>query len=441
MSRRPAGPFVLLAVVTALIVVGSVIRSTTSAEERDRSGASVSVLDEVTGVEQAIKRLESTTETTPTSSGLDLLASLHLRRARLLGDASGFARAKDIADRSIALAPTNPDAQLIRARVLYANHEFASAARIADELLARSPANLDAWVVRADASIELGNLDDANAAVELLAAAEPASPAVAARRSRLAFLRGDAAAAMRLAEQARELAPRAGSTGSDLAFYDSLLGQLAFDRGDLEASRHHYDAALSHVSDDRVAVYGLARTLVAGGEERSAIPLLDASTQRFPDPVALALLGDAQRAAGAPEAAEASYVLVEATAALARSNAQIYDRQLTLFYADHGLRPADALAMARAELDTRRDVYAYDTLAWAAYRAGQLDEAADASATALRVGTPDAAIYAHAGLIAVARGDSSEGRRLLERSQQINPNFHPVVAPMVRATLDTIRKG
>ena len=44
-------------------------------------------------------------------------------------------------------------------------------------------------------------------------------------------------------------------------------------------------------------------------------------------------------------------------------NRVLYNRELVYFYADHGLQPAEALELARREIEVRKDIYGYDALA------------------------------------------------------------------------------
>jgi len=93
---------------------------------------------------------------------------------------------------------------------------------------------------------------------------------------------------------------------------------------------------------------------------------------------------------------------------LAVANNEKVNRNLSLIFSDHGWKPERALQLAEAELDFRRDVYTYDALAWALYRTGNLEKAAEAMAKALKLGTPEPQFYNHAALIARATGTVSE---------------------------------
>ena len=155
----------------------------------------------------------------------------------------------------------------------------------------------------------------------------------------------------------------------------------------------------------------------------------------MPAPDTLALLGDARAALGETAKAKSQFALVEKIGVLSEANGALYDRQRAIYYADHDLKPAQAVQLARAELGVRHDIYAYDTLAWTLFKAGQLDEAAANSSKALKWGTRDAQLWFHAGMIAAARGQKSAAKRDLETALSINPQFAPSQPQQARATL------
>lgn len=84
--------------------------------------------------------------------------------------------------------------------------------------------------------------------------------------------------------------------------------------------------------------------------------------------------------------------------------------------AERSLKPEEALALAERAAATRRDIHTMDAVAWAAFKAGRLDRARAASQDALRTGTRDQRILAHAAAIAQAAGDSAAARAHASRA-------------------------
>ncbi len=101
--------------------------------------------------------------------------------------------------------------------------------------------------------------------------------------------------------------------------------------------------------------------------------------------------------------------------------------------------PDLAIELARADLAERRDVGAYDTLAWALHRAGRHREAGQVIAGALAFGTEDAALHYHAAAIATELGDRATASAHLERALAINPRFHPTEADEAAALAERLR--
>jgi Tfp pilus assembly protein PilF len=56
----------------------------------------------------------------------------------------------------------------------------------------------------------------------------------------------------------------------------------------------------------------------------------------------------------------------------------------------------------------------------------------------MRLGTEDARLFYHAGMLALEQGDKTGARQYLTRALEINPYFSPLYAPQAQATLDTL---
>lgn len=362
------------------------------------------------------------------------LADAYLDRARATGDLGDLERARAALARAAEHAP---DATLVRprqAQVAFALHEFGEARRIADEILAASTDDLTALAVAADARVEIGDLNAAHALYDRLATLAP-SPPVWSRLARLAFLEGDTAKAVSLVQRAI-MAADADGFPDEAAFYRFQLAELYRASGEVDGAGRAYEAALRALPDYAAARVGLAVIREAQGLRAEAIALLETATARLPTPDAVAALGDLYLLGGDEEQARRQYAIVERIAELARATGSVYDRQYVLFAADHERDAVGAVALAEAELAARRDVYAYDAYAWALYRAGRLDEAAEAATAALAVGTPDPRIRYHAGMIAAAQGREADARRLLGAALDGAAYLPPLQVPALEAALD-----
>ena len=141
------------------------------------------------------------------------------------------------------------------------------------------------------------------------------------------------------------------------------------------------------------------------------------------NPVARKLVGDAHAARGESEEAERHY---RTLGELFRSFPRIYDRHRAQFSAETGRDLDEALALARADLELRRDVQGYDTLAWVCLKKGMQAEAEAAIGRALAKGTRRATFFYHAGMIARAGGDPARARECFTEARAINPHSVPL---------------
>jgi tetratricopeptide (TPR) repeat protein len=155
----------------------------------------------------------------------------------------------------------------------------------------------------------------------------------------------------------------------------------------------------------------------------------------IPLPETAAALGDLYALLGRPQEASRQYALVEYVGRLDRLNKVLYSRELALFYANHDLKLDEAVALARAELGARQDIYAHDVLAWILHKRGRHGEARASIEAALRLGTQDARLFYHAGMIHAALGETDAARTYLRRAVALNPHFDLLQAPQAEQML------
>lgn len=154
----------------------------------------------------------------------------------------------------------------------------------------------------------------------------------------------------------------------------------------------------------------------------------------------IAALGDIYTVTRRRENGRQQYELVEYIGRLNEINKVLYNRELAYFYADHDIKPKEGLELALRELEYRRDVYAYDVVAWNLYRNGKFEEARTAIDQALRLGTKDAKLFFHAGMIYSSLGEKTKAKEFLARALGINPYFHPILAETASENLRRIER-
>jgi tetratricopeptide (TPR) repeat protein len=367
------------------------------------------------------------------------LGILYHARGRLTGDVADYARGKEALDRALAIAPTHAPARATHAVVLAALHDFEGALTEAEDLYADDPSQAQALATIGDASLELGRYDRARAALDELAIIAPGAP-VTARLARLAYLEGRTADAVDMAERAVAESHAAGDQGPALGWYLYLAGTVARWTGDLATAGERYAAAAAVWPGSHLVLAGQARLAVAAGRVDEAIELFERSTAIVPAPENVAALGDLYRLTGRAAEAEVQFATVRAIGTLAAASGPVFDRTITLFELDHGGNPAAALARAEEQLRSRGDVFGHDLHAWALFANGRLAEAETAAGRARALGTRDALLDYHAGLIAAAQGDDRRARELLGDALRLGLGTDPIAAERAQSTLALLGK-
>ena len=349
------------------------------------------------------------------------------------------ARAELAARRSLDVQPEEVNAAALDtlAHALMARHAFADARRVAERLVARAPGAYAAHLTLADALSELGEYDLADASIErAVSLADEPKMVIEVRQARSASLRGDLAGADEHSWRACEIARMQGRTGADtLAWCESQRGGLALARGAYEDALRAYGRALDVVPTSCHAIEGVAAVAATRGELVEAIDLYARAIDLCGQPDAIVALGDLYIATDRPEEAAAQYARVARELGDPEVPDATRDRMRAQFYADAGQDPELAFRVALRDWRERPDIYASDTLAWAALRSGRIDRARAAIGDALALGTKDARILYHAGVIAAAAGDWREAIWCLDAALASSPQFDPLRAPDARARL------
>ena len=366
-----------------------------------------------------------------------LLGELYLRQGRETGDVASYQRAEAALQKAIQLLPDYAPANASLAAVLYVQHNFSQALEMAQQVYLSSPKNIQALATVGDAQLALGHYTESEQAYQELLQASP-SPAVQARLAHLAELKGQTDEALQLMQIAAQEALNAGGSREGVAWYWLRLGDLSFNSGQIEDAEKYYQGAIKIFDGYYLGLAGLGKVRTAQGNYEAAIELYQRVTDIIPQPDFLAALGDLYILTDQPEKAKLQYDTVEYIGKLAEINRQVYNRQLAYFYADHDLNVEAALRLALAELEYRQDIYGYDVTAWAYFKNGLFDQAEAMMQQAMKLGTRDAKLYYHAGLIARAQGRDAEAQRLMAEALAINPHFDTLQAPLARAALDQL---
>lgn len=362
------------------------------------------------------------------------LGDAYVQKARETGDVTYFNLAEQALEKALAIDPGYDEAARHLAFVLYSRHDFEGAAREARRALALNDKDALAWGVLGDAQLEIGRYDEADHSyAQMMRLAQDLH--TYARRAGLKSLKGNVEGAVQDLTRAIEDGLSHRRPRESVAWAQWQLGTEYFNVGDLGQAEKSYTEALATYPGYYRASAGLAHVRAAQGRYLEAIDLYQRSLTVIPLPDTVAVLGEVYERVGRGDEARKQYALVQYIGDLNSLNKTLYNRELAYFYANHDMKPREAVALARKEHEIRQDIYAYDILAWALHKAGQHEEAKAAVSVALRLGTRDARLFYHAGMIHAALGENDAARKYLRDALTLNPHFDLRQAPVAERTL------
>ncbi len=394
--------------------------------------------------DNTIRFLENRLKNDPEDySANNKLAGLYLQKLRETGNVQYLDLTFRAARISLDSVPElrNSGGLAVLALAEFASHDFTGARDHAARLIELDPGKSYPQGILGDALVELGEYEKAEIAYKKITLLDGGSSYVSETRfARLAQLRGDNTAAQKHFATALALALNQSAPPREaVAWCRWQLGETAFSVGDYETAEKNYTDALVTFPDYYRAIASLGRVLAARGDLPDAIKQYEKVALILPDPTYIAALGDLYKLAGRDEDAQRQYDLVEKIGHLSELNGALYNRQLALFYADHDVKTEEANKLAAKEYETRKDIYGADALAWTALKAGKSGEAHTAMKGALRLGTQDAKLFYHAGMIEKAAGNNVRAADYLQKALKLNPVFDALQAAKARAAAEELK--
>ena len=360
------------------------------------------------------------------------LAMAYIRKVREAGDSRYYTYAEAALQHVLQRQPESAQALGLLALVHMGRHEFTAA--LATAKRAQVQNGHDNWLygLLGDAYVELGDYTAAATAWQRMMDLRP-GPASYSRAAHMQALRGhDAQATDIMAMAVRSMSPR---DAEGFAWFLVQYGNLHFRQGHLKVADAAYTRALKIFPQYYRALAARARVRTAQHQFAVAIRLYRQAIDIIPEPITVAALGDLLALTGNPEQAEQQYALIDFMARLDTSNAAANGRQIAHIYADQDRHLARALQLAESEYKRRQDIYTCDTLAWVYFKTERLTEAWNAMQQALRLGTQDAMLFYHAGMIAHGLKRFDEAQTYLQRALTHNPYFSLTGAKIASQTL------
>ena len=195
------------------------------------------------------------------------LGFAYIEEARVTANPALYPKAQGAFERSLALNPADNFAALAgQGALANARHDFATGLEQGERARALNPASPEVQAVVGDALLELGRYDEAFAAYQKMVDLAPGLAAFT-RAAYALELQGDVVGARRTLE----LALADAFSQRDRAFAASTLGELAWNRGDLDEAHRRYGEAAAADPALVTAQAGLARLSAARGDADGAL--------------------------------------------------------------------------------------------------------------------------------------------------------------------------
>ena len=288
--------------------------------------------------------------------------------------------------------PGNYAASQMMGAVYLSQHRFRDAVAAGERARSMRPDDAVNDGIIGDGRLELGDYSEAFEAFDRMMLKKPSAAAyarVAYARELQGNLEG-ALEAMRLAVDATAETDREA-----VAWHRAQVGELLLQLGRTADARREFARASDAIPDHPFAIIGCAKALDAEGDQEGALRLLQGLVTRTPSPDVFAQIGRLLVQLGRDRDAEDAFDLAEAAW---RSDAP-EPKHLARFLADRGQKIDEAVRIAERAASERDDIFTDDALAWAYYRAGRVDEARQVMGRALRTGSRDRDILAHAAAL------------------------------------------
>ncbi len=330
------------------------------------------------------------------------------RRARESGDPSFYARAEDQASAALKPDPANFEARKLSVWVLLGKHEFARALDEATALNLRVPDDVMVYGFLADANAELGNYEAAEKAVQWMLDVRPGNLSGLTRAAYLREVFGDVEGALDAYSAA--LTRMAPTEIEDRAWILGQMGLLLTSVGRHDDASTVLEQALGLFPGYHYALNAVSQVRTAQNRQGEAVALLRQLCAAAPHPEHLYKLAEALHRAGNAEAT-AVYAEFEKKALAESASNDNANRELVFYYTDRAGNAGEALRLSLLERARRHDVHTLDAHAWALSASGRQTEARREIEEALAVGIRDAAIFYHAGAIALKAGDPATARK------------------------------
>lgn len=370
------------------------------------------------------------------------LAATYLQKARESGDLTYYELAEKTIHKSLELESTHAEAAEtfgLASAIDFAEHKFEEAAGKAERAIQLDPLDLGSYASAGDAYMEMGDYEKANNYFAHLDSEGKFRPGLTylelTRKASLALALGRPEEAISKLEGAIEAGTQASLPPENIAWTQFTLGEAYLQIGDLKHAESAFMASLARFPAYHRAMAGLAKLRVSQKRYPEAIASYEKAMAIIPLPIYAAALGDIYQKTGKVTEARKQYQLVEYIASLSFLSKTVYNRELSLFYADHDIHLDRATELATRESKIRHDLYTQDTLAWALFKAKRVPESVATISQIEQYKPRDPVLLFHWGMIEDGVGNIEKSDQYLRQALLLNPEFHVFYADRARAVL------
>lgn len=364
--------------------------------------------------------------------GWSQLSAAYLKMSRQHDDNAMAIKAEEAARKSLALRRSNNvNAAMRLAQSILEQHRFTEALAATEDAMRIAPEDNSPHQLHAEILSELGRYDEAWAEVNKFDLKDSSGKAL---RAKLLLVGGKPEEALKLLKENAQQAEANWDMAPDAkAWFFNKYGMALWEHGHAEEALSEFQAATETNPLDFKSLAAMARIQAARGNLDEAQKLAEQSVAITPTVDAASLLEDLANARSDSQASNKYRTLVDKVshpdlyaflqnpgASTPASKPHTHDRLYAVYLADHKRNMDDALAAAKADIAVRKDIYAYDTMAWVLHQAGKDAEAKPFIEKALALGSQEPKLLYHAGLIHQALGNEA-GPNELAKAKQANP--------------------
>ena len=364
-------------------------------------------------------------------ASLERLGWLYVGKARESFDAGYYTLAEQSALALDSLQPNCPEVLLLRGHALHSQHRFGEAESLATQLVSTRGLASDHGLL-GDILVDVGRVDDAQRAYQAMLDLKPDPPGYA-RAAHLRWLKGDLEGAVEMIRMATTGASPRDSESA--AWMHTQWARYLWQSGANSEAQDAIESAFAFRTNYPPALLLRGRVLLAGDRPEAALESLEQAARLNPLPEYHWALAEALRAAHRESDARA--VEQEILANGPHGDA----RTCSLFLATRQEHLALAVRLARQEMAERADVFSHDALAWALAASGQFAEAESHMQQALALGTHDARLWLHAGVIAARNGKRPEAGEWLRKADERKAQLLPAERAHLRGAKEALEVG